>query len=233
MQSTFCVSLGPGNPEHLTLEALRILRSSDKIYCPSTLIAGKQKSRSMDLLTASGIDPQKVALFHVPMTKDRSKPLNAYREVALQVEQDYLQGMRVSFVAEGDAGIYSTAHYIMDLLVEKGIPCQQIAGIPAFIACGALASLHIIQQEESLLVWSGKITPEKIARYIEDEITLVFMKTPLHETEIKEAMRQMPGITWHYFENVGVEGREFYTSSKEEILEKDFPYFSIIIAKKA
>lgn len=232
LHTTYCISLGPGNPEHMTLEALSLLKKSDLIYCPSTIIQGKQKSRSLDLLLASGISSDQVVLFHVPMTKDRSQPLAAYQEIALQIEEKYREGLKISFVAEGDAGIYSTAHYIMDLLLEKGVSCKQIAGIPAFIACGALASLHIIQQEESLMVWSGNITTAKIEQYLNDGITLVFMKTPLHEAEIKEAIRSTDRTTWHYFENVGVQEREFYTSDVQEILAKDFPYFSIIIAKK-
>ena len=46
-------------------------------------------------------------------------------------------------VAEGDAGFYSSIHYIFEKLQADNIPVQHIAGIPAFIAAGACAGLHI------------------------------------------------------------------------------------------
>ena len=37
--TVFSVSLGPGEPELITLKALNVLKSADVIYCPGTALA--------------------------------------------------------------------------------------------------------------------------------------------------------------------------------------------------
>lgn len=50
------VSLGPGEPELITLKALRALEAADVIYCPATYGAdGKEKSRAWDILRHNGL----------------------------------------------------------------------------------------------------------------------------------------------------------------------------------
>lgn len=43
-------------------------------------------------------------------------------------------GKRLAVAVEGDAGIYASVHYVLDLLEENGIPVEQLPGIPSFIA---------------------------------------------------------------------------------------------------
>ena len=43
------------------------------------------------------------------------------------------EGQNVVIVAEGDAGLYSSIHYIYDKLQQDDIPVEQIAGIPALL----------------------------------------------------------------------------------------------------
>lgn len=228
-----CVSLGPGDPELITLKALRTLQRVDRIYCPATILRGETVvSRSLDIMKAVGIDPEKVALFHVPMSKVRSGAEEAYLTVAQKIEEDYKQGKAVAFVAEGDCGFYSSAHYISDYLWSMAICTDRIAGVPAFIACGALARLHIVSQEETLNVIPTDITTEKISTILDQGGTVVIMKLSLHEGALKDAIRTLHHATFHYFENVGIPAKEFYTSDKDQILARPFPYFAIMIIKR-
>ena len=57
------------------------------------------------------------------------------------------------------------------------------------------------------------------------------MKGSLCEAEIKSAIAQHSDRKWHYFEFVGMP-KEYITSSTDEILQREFPYFSIIISKR-
>ena len=59
-------------------------------------------------------------------------------------------GKRLAVAVEGDAGIYASVHYVLDLLEENGIPVEQLPGIPSFIAAEAAAKLHLISQKEIL-----------------------------------------------------------------------------------
>ena len=96
-----CVSLGPGDPELITLKALKALQKVDVIYCPATILKERVVSRSLDIMLEVGVDRQKIELFHVPMSKERSGAEEAYLAVAKRIHDAYKNDKEVAFVAEG------------------------------------------------------------------------------------------------------------------------------------
>lgn len=227
----YFVSLGPGEAELITVKGLNLLRRADRIYCPATP-GGKEKpvSRAAHILGSLGINPKAISLFSLPMSKNRTAAWEAYDRLALQAEADYRAGLRVAIVAEGDAGFYSSVHYVYDKLAAAGTEVKQIAGIPAFIAAGALAGLHITKQEEELHVIPGRCTADDLAGKINGGHVVVIMKLSAAEEAVKEYMERRPEAVFHYFENVGTE-KEFYTSDRTLIREKQFPYFSLMVIR--
>ncbi|SBV92219.1 precorrin-2 C(20)-methyltransferase [uncultured Dysgonomonas sp.] len=231
--SVMFVSLGPGDPELITLKGLKTLQEADLIFCPSTALpGGKRSSRAKDVLLQLGVDESKLNTFNVPMNKDRSLAIESYKAVAKEISDKYKSGHKIAVTAEGDAGFYSTIYYISEYLTQENIPVSRIAGVPAFIACGTLANIHIVKQEEELEVIPGTITLDSLKEKIKREKTVVLMKTSQCEQVIKEALENIQDVTFHYFENVGILGKEFYTPNREEILNRKFPYFSLIIIRK-
>lgn len=227
------VSLGPGDPELITLKGLKTLQQADIIFCPSTATpSGKTSSRAMDILSELGIDQEKINLFDVPMNKDRTKAIESYRRVSEEIISKYPTDIKIAVTAEGDAGFYSSIYYISENLTAHNIPISRIAGVPAFIACGTLANIHIVKQEEELSVIPGVTTIENLTSKINEGKSVVIMKPSQCEEIIKHVLSHMEDATFHYFENTGVEGKEFYTSSKSEIESRKFPYFSLLIIRK-
>lgn len=141
------VSLGPGEPELITLKALKALQEADVIYCPGT----QAKSRARDILEALPIKMDRVRLFHVPMSKDRTLANQAYDVICTEIADLVATGKNVAITAEGDSGFYSSVNYMFDKLAGMGLPVSTIAGVPAFIAAGAISGLHIVKQEENSL----------------------------------------------------------------------------------
>ena len=58
------------------------------------------------------------------------------------------------------------------------------------------------------------------------------MKPSLSEQAIKQAMSSIKKVEIHYFENVGIKEKEFYTQDIHEIIDRKFPYFSLLIITK-
>lgn len=230
LNSVTFVSLGPGDPELITIKGFKELQSADYIFCPSTTLPrGKKSSRAMDILLQLGIDSAKVNLFEVPMSKDRSLAIASYKSVASKVTEHYQEGHKIVITAEGDAGFYSTIYYISQYLEANHIPINRIAGVPAFIASGTLANIHIVKQEERLTIIPGVITYTELEQKLSEKENLVIMKASQCEEVIKKALKDIPNATFHYFENVGITDKEFYTSQINEIETRSFPYFSLII----
>ena len=142
---------------------------------------------------------------------------------------EYLKGKQIVIVAEGDAGFYSSIQYVYDKFEEAGIPVDRIAGIPAFIAAGALAGIHIVKQEEQINVIPGTASFDELSAKIENGMIIVIMKLPGCQEAIHTCIRQYADkAVFHYFENVGT-GKEYYTTDITTIHSKDFPYFSLLI----
>ena len=225
------VSLGPGEPELITVKGLKALQTADCIFCPETLAKdGNRVSRAADILLQLDIPENTVHRFPLPMSKQREKALSAYDEVYMESSTLRQQGKKVCIVAEGDAGFYSSIHYIFEKLQADNIPVQHIAGIPAFIAAGACAGLHIASQEERLTVIPGIITAEEIEKYMEEKTTIVIMKLSQCTEEVHRCIHLHPEYNYHYFENIGME-KEKYLHDTELISALSFPYFSLLIIR--
>ncbi len=226
------VSLGPGDPELITIKGLKALQEASFIYCPATMTpSGTKSSHSSVTLQALGIDSDKIKTFTLPMSKNRDAAIKVYQDLADDIEKCYKNDMQIAVAAEGDAGFYASIQYLYELLKEKGLQVTRIAGVPAFIAAGPVAGIHLVKQEERLLVVPGIISEEELTDKINSGYVVVIMKLPLCEEAVHKAITQNPEAEFHYFENISREN-EFYTSDTDIIKDKKFPYFSLMIISK-
>lgn len=223
------VSLGPGDPELITLKGLKALQNADVIFCPATTTSsGIAESRSANILRSLDIPTDRMQLFNIPMKKNREEAFESYERIFEESKALYHQGKRVVIVSEGDAGFYSSIHNILDKLISAGVPANTIPGIPAFIAAGAMANLHIVKQEERLQVIAGAVTEKEMEESLNSKTVLVLMKLSQYTEIIKSFIVDNPEYNYHYFENIGTE-KEYYTTRQALILERAIPYFSIMI----
>lgn len=223
------VSLGPGEPELITVKGLKTLQQADQIFCPATLTpSGKQVSRAANILRALDIEEHKIRPFVLPMSKDRQKAIEAYDQLLIDAIHSLHEGKKVVIVAEGDAGFYTSIQYIYHQLEKEHIEVKRVPGIPAFIAAGATGGLHIVKQEERLMVIPGTATADELDQFIRQGYNLVIMKLSACIEAVHECIRQHPETHFHYFENVGTE-KEKYISDPEIIAQTNFPYFSLLL----
>lgn len=223
------VSLGPGEPELITVKALKVLQQADAIFCPGTRNKeGEMKSRAMDILSNLPVEQAKIRLFSVPMSRKREEALKAYDQACEEMLALAEAGNCVAVTAEGDACFYSSANYMYEKLSRAGYPVEMIAGVPAFIAAGASIGLHLVKQQQRLLVIPGDILVEELLESIVAKRTLVIMKVPLGEAVLRPFLMRHPELHYHYFEQVGT-ADEFYSSDVDVILSRPFTYFSILV----
>ena len=216
------ISLGPGAADMVTLGTLRFLRDAQKVYCFSV----GESSRAADIIAHLDIDLSKVITVKIPMSHDREKANAVYDELASTIRKEHEAGMTIAVATEGDSGIFATTHYVMDRLVEIGIRCEQIPGIPSFIAAASIAGLHLVKLQERLLIIPGKTTAEEIINLTSEGYNLVIMKLSMAHEAVSKAFHETKDLQFHYFENIGT------TTQKYEILKEmpnNFPYFSLMI----
>lgn len=225
------VSLGPGDPELITIKALKALQEADEIYCPGTQDkAGTVKSYSRDIIAALPVDTGKITVFHVPMSKDRTHANRAYDSLCMEVAAHVTAGKTVAVTAEGDSGFYSSGNYMFEKLSSMHIPISVVAGVPAFIAAASVSGLHIVKQEEKLVVLPGKATSSELYDLLTTNHVVVIMKLSQCTREIHEFIRLYPDHDYHYYQNVGTPN-QLHVTDRIILLGMEFPYFSLMIIR--
>lgn len=216
------VSLGPGDPELISLRSYHALQNAELILYPATQIRGDETvSRAAAQLSALGIKSV-VRPFYLPMLNDRSQAMEIYRSLCDELKRISSVLTHIVVAVEGDASIYASIHYLIEMLVLAGIPVEQQPGIPSFIASAAVAQLHLVSGDERLWVIPGTATADELHEALQSGCIPVVMKLSRCKAEMKRLIILHPEYRFHYFENVGTP-QQVYTNQIEEILSKDFP----------
>ena len=222
------LSLGPGDPELLTLKAVRTLREADVVLVPATQGSdGTGKSRAADIIKEWCSD-ERLHLFLLPMQKDRKAVMQVYDKMCQEVADDYHAGQCVVIVVEGDVSIYASIHYVLDRLQTEGIPVEQVPGIPSFIAAAAMADLSLVSQKERLVVLPGDADETTLQQLLISNHVVVVMKLSQCAEAVKEYLRRHPHTVCHYFENVGT-AEAFHTTDRDVIQSRQISYFSLCV----
>lgn len=222
------LSLGPGDPELLTLKAVRMLREADAVVVPVTEACdGTVKSRAADII-GEWCATSKMQRYVLPMRRNREAVMQVYDHICSEITEWYHRGQRIVVVVEGDVSIYASIHYVLDQLLQKNIPVTQEPGIPSFIAAAASAGLSLISQQQRLVVLPGDADIEELRRLLTSRHVVVVMKLSQCQQVLKDYLLQYPATLCHYFENVGTP-EAFHTTARDEILSRQMPYFSLCI----
>ena len=219
------VSIGPGSPEDITLKGYNTLKESSVIFAPKN---SSGSSRAATILKGLGIDESLLELYELPMSINRTAAIEAYESLVMPIMERYQRGEKISIVAEGDGGLYSSVHYLYEKLSNQGAVCSKICGIPAFIAAGAVAGLHIASGEERLTIIPGATTSKEIESRLDNCERVIIMKLSRLERDSIDMLSKRENIALHYFENIGTQ-QELYISDKSAILNREFPYFSLLM----
>lgn len=222
------LSLGPGDPELLTIKALKTLKDADVVMVPATRSnEGVMKSRATDIISEWHLE-NRLMVYELPMLKDRQAVSLVYDRIFADCVRLYHEGQRIVVAVEGDVSIYASIHYVMERLEKAGIPVVQSAGIPSFIAAATSAGLSLVSQQQRLTIMPGDADAETLHQLLSSNHVVVVMKLSQCQEAVKEFLRRNPQTVCHYFENVGTP-EAYHTTLCDEIQSRHIPYFSLCI----
>ncbi|WP_075343170.1 precorrin-2 C(20)-methyltransferase [Tenacibaculum agarivorans] len=223
------VALGPGDPELLTIKALRILQESDVIFYPGSTFKGEQKSFVYSLLEYHNLKDKDLRGFYLEMSDNRSQSKKVYETTAFEIQKLATKGKKVAIVCEGDLSLYASFTYIMEHLQELNVPISLIPGINSFSLGAAKHQIPLSLLNDKIAIVPRVKTIEEITTYFNSVDTLVLMKV---KTSWKHFYDQLKAQTWqfYYCERLGT-NQEYITTNLQEISEREIPYFSLLIIK--
>lgn len=224
MKTVRIISLGSGDPNNITLKALKALEDSDLIFVPNgeAVKVVTQLSRRYDL-------SDKLESFGIPMQKNPDAAAAVYHKISERIRLDSRPDKKFAIVTIGDAGIYSSAYKIVDILNSEDIRVEVLPGVPSFVVGMASARIPLIAQGENLAVLSEIQSEDHLLGLLKNGMTVVVMKLSIHQDLIKRIL-QKEHFTFIYMEKLGADD-QFITCDLSELLDRHFPYFSIITIK--
>ena len=217
--------VGPGDPELMTLKAVRAIEECSVIAIPvsdSTLVApvyelaGSEDGRNAAYLErcvayqiAAGASPETTEKDRIylpmPMIKEKERLKAIHDQDAAAVAQLLDEDKNVVFLTLGDPTVYSTCMYVHKRLKRAGYTTQIIPGIPSLPA-----SYDI---EESLNLPGTK----------------VLMKAGRKMGEVKRLLTEK-GMDAVMVENCGMENEKIYSGAQE--IPEQAGYYSLLVVKE-
>ena len=179
------IGIGIGDPEDMTLKAVRLIKESDVIILPRKDIS---KCRAYQIAKESvpELGQKETIALEFEMTKDKTVSDANHRKIYETVKELVSCGKKVALLTIGDPALYSTYSYIADLAQKDGVETCAVSGVSSITACANSLGITLCEGDEQLHVIPGT---KDIAQALDLPGTKVFMKCGRDMTLIKETLR--------------------------------------------
>ena len=149
----FGVSVGPGDPELMTLAAVRVIRECPVIAAPETK---GDKTLALDIVRgAMDVSGKEILSIAFPMSRDKAVVEVNYDRIAAQLAARLAAGDDIALINLGDVSVYSTFSYIAERVAARGFGVSVVPGVTSFCAVSAKLGVPLVQYDETLHIVPG------------------------------------------------------------------------------
>lgn len=219
------VGVGPGDPELMTLKAVRLIKENEIIAVP-----GKDVKATVAYQIAVQAVPElenKTLLpIYMPMTHDQEEMKRCHEKGAAEMESYLKEDKNVVFLTLGDPTIYSTFSYLQKIVESHGYPTALISGITSFCATAARLNIPLVEWNEQLHVLPAV---HQLETKLEQPGNYVLMKSGKKMNQVKSILAESRRDVV-MAENCGMPEEHIYKGV--ENIPDDAGYYSLIIAKE-
>lgn len=226
------VGTGPGDPELLTLKAVRAIHEADVI----AFFCKKGSSGNGRAIVEAHIRPGTLELpLAYPVTVETHKDEADYRgpiadffdRSADDIAAHLDAGRHVAVLSEGDPLFYGSYMHLHVRLASR-YHAEVIAGVTAMSGCWSMTGMPLVQGDDILSVLPGTLSEEKLAERLENTDGAVIMKVGRNLPKIRRALASVGKLSGALY----VERGTMANGAAQRLEERDespAPYFSIVL----
>ncbi len=227
----FGVGVGPGDPELLTLKAMKVITSVPILALPGNHT--QNIGHAMRTIEAY-IHPRQIILsMPFSMSKILEERISA-RRTAIELIIPYLrQGQPVACITEGDPLFYSTFSNLLPIIPDD-IPVEIIPGITSFTAAASAVNLPIVNGNQRMAILPAtNLSINDFKTVLHDFDTLILLKIYQRLDEIIGLLkneRRLQGAI--IIEHASLPSQRIYRNIRD-LAGQSLDYMSLMIISKA
>lgn len=201
------VGVGPGDPEHLTLKALRVLREADRIFVPSTETTQGAAGRA-ERIVVPHVEAGRIERLTFAMRDDAARAGNWDRAGAA-IAAVAGAGGTAAFATIGDPNLYSTFTYVAatvrDLVPD--VTVETVPGITALQDLAARSGTVLAEGDERLALVPWPAGGDRLREALDRFETVVVYKGGRALPEVLETIGDAGRLDESVFgEQLGLDG---------------------------
>ncbi len=161
------MGVGPGDPELLTIAAVRAIEAAHTVAYP----VASEAAEGMAAAVASPWlrDDQRRLPLVFPMVSEAEPRRQAWHHAADRLAAEVAAGRAVVLLCEGDVSLFASSSYVLLALRRRHpqLPVRLIPGITAVAAAAAAGAWPLALQQEGLLIRPTPDDPEALEALLE------------------------------------------------------------------
>jgi precorrin-2/cobalt-factor-2 C20-methyltransferase len=226
------VGVGPGDPELMTLKAMRALREADVI----AFFAKAGNASHSRTIAARHLRAGVVELpLTYPLTTELPKCSAAYQDAlenfyaraAADIGAHLQAGRVVAVICEGDPLFYGSYMHLHARLAPR-FATEVIAGVTGMSGCWSAAGMPIAQGDDVFTVLPATLPEAELVRRLSDANAAVVLKVGQHLPKLRRALERSGRLPRAIYVERG-------TMSEEKMIplaakaDDDAPYFAVVL----
>lgn len=221
------LGIGPGDPDLITLKALKLLQATKVLAYPA-LEDGDSLARA--IIAPHLNEPKTEIAVRIPMTVERAPAQAAYDDAAVELSEHLNKGEDVVVLCEGDPFFYGSFMYLFGRIAET-YPVEVIPGVSSLTACATALQSPLSARNDILTVLPAPLSSEILRDRLRDTDSAAIMKVGRHFARVRDVILDLGlGENARYIERATMEAERILPLT--EVPEDAAPYFSMILIHK-
>jgi precorrin-2/cobalt-factor-2 C20-methyltransferase len=222
----FGLGLGPGDPELVTLKALRLLRGATVVAYPAPE-GGDSFARS---IVAEWLVPtQREIAIPFPM-RPGPPPAAIYDAAAAQIATALDCGDDVAFLCQGDPFFYGSFAPIFTRLAPR-YTVSIVPGVSSLVACAAAAATPLVQRDETVTVIPATLPDAELVRRLSACDSAAIIKLGRHAAKLRRALSETGLLDGAIYVERASQAHE-RVARFAEIDPESVPYFAMALVRR-